>query len=299
MGNTVSRAHARRLDMTQAEIERTRLIHLLDPVKMFQAIEHTDPFPYQVKQLRSRNPKQAWLQCRQSGKSTTARVRLLAAAARTVESESILVAQSEAVAVKQLGYVRRSLRDLVWLEATNKNATSLTLSNGACISALSSDPGASRGLTIDGMAFFDEAALISDECFTAAFPGILTAGGEIVLASTAGWQMGGEFHRAMTDDDSYERFIVPVDECPRYTVDPTVIPALRRAMGDDAFAVEYECRFSESDNISVFGTDQILRLLPQLVEDDRADDDVPPPLTLPSLQERLARARAARSHDDV
>ncbi len=122
------------------------------------------------------------------------------------------------------------------------SASTLRLANGSRVISLPGSARSARGYSAR-LLILDEAAYILDETFAAA-RALVATGGRIVVQSTPA-EEAGAFHAIVTGDDpGWARLTVRSDTVP--TIAPEFLEGERRALGEDVYQREYECRFAKA-----------------------------------------------------
>ena len=157
---------------------------------------------------------------RQSGKSTVAALK----AAWTVLQGGLAVVVSPSL--RQSGFLFRKLaRHLVASDAAFRRETMTEVelvSGGLAVSLPGDRPAMLRGLSLrhDGPAVLivDEASRVRDELWATISPMLAAAPAaqQILLSTPAG--ASGEFHRAWSSDEDWERVQITADQCPRISL---------------------------------------------------------------------------------
>jgi hypothetical protein len=210
-----------------------------DPTAWAEGIAGLTLDPWQSEVLLSASPRLLLNATRQSGKSTAAALK----AAWTVLRGGLAVVVSPSL--RQSGYLFRKLtRHLVASEAAlrRETLTEIELAGGGLAVCLPGDrPAMLRGLSLrhDGPAVLivDEASRVRDELWATVSPMLAAAPAaqQILLSTPAG--AGGEFHRAWTSDEDWERLQITADQCPRISV--AHLAAERIRLGDALYQQEY------------------------------------------------------------
>jgi hypothetical protein len=188
-----------------------------DPVDWAERIAGLTLDPWQRDVLLSVSPRLLLNATRQSGKSTVAALK----AARTVLEGGLAVVVSPSL--RQSGFLFRKLaRHLIASDASfrRETLTEVELTSGGLAVSLPGDrPAMLRGLSLrhDGPAVLivDEASRVRDELWATISPMLAAAPAaqQILLSTPAG--ASGEFHRAWTSGEDWERVQITADQCPR------------------------------------------------------------------------------------
>jgi hypothetical protein len=243
-----------------------------DPISWAERIAGLALDPWQRDVLLSAAPRVLLNATRQSGKSTAAGLK----AAWTVLQGGLAVVVSPSL--RQSGFLFRKLtRHLVASDAAfrRETMTEVELAKGGLAVSLPGDrPAMLRGLSLrhDGPAVLivDEASRVRDELWAtisrmlAAAP----AAQQILLSTPAG--ASGEFHRAWTADEDWERVQITADQCPR--VSAAHLAAERIRLGDALYRQEYFGAFVSSPG-SVFDAEVLAHMFGDYTE-EKPDEPV-------------------------
>ena len=200
--------------------------------------------------------KRVILNCtRQWGKSWMAAVALLFHAIHQPESLSIVAGPT----LRQSAELLRKVKDLslrLGLASSRDgiNRHSIILGNRSRIVALpGNSPDAIRGFSGVTMLVIDEAAMVSDDVYTAVRPMLTQKDGAIWLLSTPK-DKDGFYYREFSDThppdhpsgqpltkEDWRKVIVPATECPRFR--PEHLEAEKASLGARLFAQEFLCQF--------------------------------------------------------
>ena len=202
------------------------------------------PDPIQTRVLLAHN-QNGILNCtRQWGKSSCAGVMALHHAFTIPNSLVVIISTCEKQAAELVRKCRRyaSHRKLP-TRGDGTHNSSLQLPNGSRILALPATDGTTRGYSAVGLLIIDEAARVDDAVYTAIRPALAVSGGKTWLLSTPDGQQGF-FHRIFKQDgDSWKRFAVKAEDCPRIPKD--YLADERLAMTEEEFQQEYCCAFTQ------------------------------------------------------
>ena len=223
--------------------------------------------PWQRDVLLSAAPRLLLNATRQSGKSTVAALK----AARTVLEGGLAVVVSPSL--RQSGFLFRKLsRHLVASEAGFRRET-LTevelVSGGLAVSLPGDRPAMLRGLSLrhDGPAVLivDEASRVRDELWATISPMLAAAPAaqQILLSTPAG--ANGEFHRAWTSGEDWQRVQITADQCPR--ISAAHLAAERIRLGDALYRQEYFGAFVSAPGI-VFDAEVLAHMFGDHPEDE-------------------------------
>jgi len=210
-----------------------------DPLAWAERIAALTLDPWQRDVLLSNAPRLLLNATRQSGKSTVAALK----AAWTVLQGGLAVVVSPSL--RQSSFLFRTLaRHLVASEVAFRRET-LTevelVAGGLAVSLPGDRPAMLRGLSLrhDGPAVLivDEASRVRDELWATVSPMLAAAPAaqQILLSTPAG--AGGEFHRAWTSDEDWERVQITANQCPR--ISAAHLAAERIRLGDALYEQEY------------------------------------------------------------
>ena len=204
---------------------------------------------------------------RQSGKSTVAALK----AAWTVLQGGLAVVVSPSL--RQSGFLFRKLaRHLVASEAAFRRETMTEVelvSGGLAVSLPGDRPAMLRGLSLrhDGPAVLivDEASRVRDELWATISPMLAAAPAaqQILLSTPAG--ASGEFHRAWSSDEDWERVQITADQCPR--ISAAHLAAERIRLGDALYRQEYFGAFVSAPG-SVFDAEVLAHMFGDHTEEE-------------------------------
>ena len=176
--------------------------------------------------------------------------------------------------LRQSGFLFRKLtRHLVASNASFRRET-LTevelVSGGLAVSLPGDRPAMLRGLSLrhDGPAVLivDEASRVRDELWATVSPMLAAAPAaqQILLSTPAG--ASGEFHRAWSSDEDWERVQITADQCPR--ISAAHLAAERIRLGDALYRQEYFGAFVSAPG-SVFDAEVLAHMFGDDPEDKR------------------------------
>lgn len=229
-------------DRPQAADLALALSAAFDPAEIMRRAG-MEPDPWQLKVLRSRNPRQLLLCARQVGKSTTAGCAAVHTALYTREALVLMVSpslrQSGELFRKALA-IYRTLGQTVPAEA--ESALRLELVNGSRIVSLPGTEGNVRGYSGVTLLIIDEAARVPDDLYIAVRPMVATSNGRIVAMSTP-FGLRGWFSAEWHEGEGWERTRIVATECPR--ISAAFLESERATMGGWQFDQEYVCAFVE------------------------------------------------------
>ena len=227
--------------------------------------------PWQRDVLLSAAPRLLLNATRQSGKSTVAALK----AAWTVQQGGLAVVVSRSL--RQSGFLFRKLtRHLVASDAAFRRETMTEVelvSGGLAVSLPGDRPAMLRGLSLrhEGPAVLivDEASRVRDELWATISPMLAAAPAaqQILLSTPAG--ASGEFHRAWSSDEDWERVQITADQCPRISG----VAAERIRLGDALYRQEYFGAFVSAPG-SVFDAEVLAHMFGDDTEEERDEPAV-------------------------
>jgi hypothetical protein len=138
----------------------------------------------------------------------------------------------------------------------------MELSNGSRIVSLPGKESTIRGYSGVRLLAVDEAARVPDELYFTVRPMLAVSGGRLVALSTPFGTRGWWFE-AWESDETWERFRVPADECPRISTE--FLDEERRSMGEWWYAQEYDCEFLDAES-QPFGREDVERAFEEEVK---------------------------------
>lgn len=219
------------------------LAQALDPVLVLQRMG-MEADPWQARLLRS-DAKRILLNIhRQAGKSTITGA--VAAHTAVYEPNSLILLLSSAL--RQSQELFRKTLDAYHVmggtvPADAETALRLELANGSRIISLPGKEETIRGYSGVRLLLVDEAARVSDRLYMAIRPMLAVSGGRLIALSTP-FGKRGWFHEAWESSQDWERYEVPVTQCPR--ISPKFLQEEREAMGI-MYEQEYMCRFLQPE----------------------------------------------------
>src|SRR5215218_4657621 len=200
---------------------------------------------------------------RQSGKSTMTAVIALHRAIYHPGSLILCLApalrQSQELFGKVLGFYRDLGRPV---SPQGERKLSLELENGSRIVTLPGSEKTIRGFSGTSLLVLDEAARVEDELYFAVRPMLAVSGGALMMLSTP-YGKRGVFYEEWTGGHGWERYEVPVSQCPR--ISEGFLEEERASLPPFIFRQEYECSFEETED-QVFTTDLIDRAVTDEVQ---------------------------------
>lgn len=200
---------------------------------------------WQAKFLDSDGRRKVLLGSRQCGKSTAVAALAVHRMMWRADTSVVIVAPSKRQSALLVEKCRWILRKLGFqkLPGDGTNAHSIRLPNGSTVVGLPCSAPTIRGFTAD-LLIMDEAGWIPDIVYTASRPMLAATKGELVIMSSAN-EPKGFFWELMTCERlDWLQLIVRASEVER--LDPEFLSAERYALGEDAYAREYECEFGDS-----------------------------------------------------
>jgi len=220
------------------------LLMALDPVELAVAAG-VSPDPWQAHLLRSSQPRILLNCCRQAGKSTMAAT--LAVHAAVFQANSLVLLLSPSLRQSQELF-KKALRTYQAVDgsapSTTESALRLELENGSRIVSLPGKEETVRGYSGVKLLIVDEASRVPSALYFAIRPMLAVSSGRLLALSTP-FGTRGWWHDSWFSDESWERYEVPANLCPR--ISREFLEEERRAMGDWWYEQEYECRFLEGE----------------------------------------------------
>ncbi len=221
----------------------TDLALALDPVRLAEAAGYTCD-PWQARALRSAASRQLYNVTRQGGKSTVAAVSAAHTALYTPGALVLMLSpslrQSGELFKKAVGIYQALGRPI---PAASETALSLTLANGSRIVSLPGTEATVRGYSAVQLLIVDEASRVADELAMSVRPMLAVSGGRLLALSTP-WGNRGWWYEAWRSAEAWERFEVPVTDCPR--IPAAFLEEEQRSMGDWWYRQEYGCKFMDA-----------------------------------------------------
>jgi hypothetical protein len=183
---------------------------------------------------------------RQTGKSTAAGVLAVHRALTSPGSLVLILAPAERQAKELFSKVAQSYRALGHpLPADSYRKLGMELSNGSRIEALPGSERTIRGFSGVDLLLVDEASRVDDGLYHAVRPMLATSGGRLILLSTPAGKRG-IFYEEWTEGQSWERYEVTAEECPR--IPASFLEEERASLPAFIYDQEYRCRFVESED---------------------------------------------------
>lgn len=226
----------------------------LDPVLLARRAGVGEPDEWQCRALRSPAARLLMNCSRQSGKSTVAALLAVHEVLSKPGSLAVVVSPSQ----RQSGELFRTARGM-WaaaMEGTDatppdsRSAHRLELADGGRILSLPATEHTIRGLAAVDLMVIDEAARVPSDLYMALRPMLAVSGGRLLCLSTPfgtrGWWYEAWAGIGHDDDDDWERYRVPAEECPR--IEPAFLEEEKQTMGEWYFRQEYGCEFLDAEN---------------------------------------------------
>lgn len=221
-----------------------------DPANLF-ALTGRAPDPWQTALLRGESKRMLLLCSRQSGKSTTAAALALREALLYPGSLVLLLSPTQ----RQSGELHRDKVRRLYNElgrpvpTTQESQLQMELANGSRVISLPGDEETVRGYSGVRLLVIDEASRVNDDLYKSVRPMLAVSKGGLVALSTP-FGKRGWFHSEWHGDNAWDRVRITASECPR--IDAAFLEEERRALGDDWYAQEYECAFTEGGAFPLF-----------------------------------------------
>jgi hypothetical protein len=218
-----------------------------DPITFSRACG-LDPDPMQAKILTSTR-KRILLNCtRQFGKSSICAMKSLHTAIFAAPANIVLVSpsqnQSQSLLDKCRGYWGRFPGAP---KAVAESQSRIEFDNGSKLYSLPGSERTVRGISAARLVIIDEAARVEDALVAAVTPMMATlADAQLLMLSTPSGTRGAWATYWLNGGDSWERFLVTADDCPR--ISKEFLAAERAALGELMFQQEYLCRFHNGDD---------------------------------------------------
>ena len=201
---------------------------------------------WQAKFLDSDGRRKALLGSRQCGKSTAVAALAVHRMMAKADTSVVIVAPSKrqsALLVEKCRWIFRKL-GFKKLPGDGTNAHSTRLPNGSTVVGLPCSAPTIRGFTAD-LLIMDEAGWIPDIVYTASRPMLAATAGELVIMSSAHEPTGFFWEQMVHERPDWVQLTVRASEVSR--LDPQFLNAEREALGEEAYAREYECAFGDSE----------------------------------------------------
>ena len=226
-----------------------------DPALWMKAQTQMSPDPWQTEVLRSTSSRLWICNSRQSGKSLITSVASAHRALFIPNQLILILSPSQRQSSELFKKIHEVLRNVETTSFDSETALTCQLSNGSRIVSLSGNPVTARTYSADAIVI-DEASRTSDALYRVVRPMLATKPrGQLLLLSTPGSRKGffWEIHR--DQDDSWQRFRVTAEDCPRITQE--FLEQERKALPHFIFRREYFCEFPESDEMDFFLEDDV------------------------------------------
>jgi Terminase large subunit, T4likevirus-type, N-terminal len=206
---------------------------------------YTELDEWQERALLSKEPRQIYNCCRQSGKTLIASILALHTALYTPNSLILILSPSlrqSGEAYKRIFSMYQKLGKPV--SSTQETALTLKLANGSRILSLPSKEGTVRGFSSVSLIIIDEASRVPDELYVSVRPMLAVSQGRLILLSTP-FGKAGTFYETWENGEGWGRYKITAYDCPR--IDPEFLESERTALGDWFFRQEYLCDFAENE----------------------------------------------------
>ncbi len=182
---------------------------------------------------------------RQCGKSMAVAALAVHRMLVRTDYQVVVVTASErqsALFLDKCKWMLRKLGNIGRVSGDGANAHSMRLENGSRIVGLPCAAPTIRGFTAD-LLVMDEAAWTPDVVYAAARPMLAATAGDLVVMSSANEPVGFFFELTQSAE-GWLREVVPASDVPRFT--PEFLAEERKALGQDNYAREYLCQFSDA-----------------------------------------------------
>jgi hypothetical protein len=234
----------------------------LDPVLFAEGLGFFAD-PWQRDLLRSEEPRVLVLSARQVGKSISAALLALHQMLYNPGSLALAVCPALRQSVELVRCVRQFNQQIEDAPPPlAEGATHLELQNHSRLVALPGSEATVRGFAAVDLLVLDEAARVADTLYYSLRPMLAVSRGRLLALSTPAGRRGW-FYGAWTGQESWRRFRVPGQECPRFSAE--FLESERAAMGPRWFGQEYCCSF-EADAGSPFDPKAVARAFTTAVE---------------------------------
>jgi hypothetical protein len=238
------------------------LAFALDPVLIAHEMG-LDPDPWQQKFLRQPANRTLLNASRQSGKSTITGILAAHSALYDPGALILLLSPSQRQSHELFRKALDAYRAIpTAVPVVQESALQMELSNGSRIVSLPGKESTIRGYSGVRLLAVDEAARVPDELYFTVRPMLAVSGGRLVALSTPFGTRGWWFE-AWESDETWERFRVPADECPRISTE--FLDEERRSMGEWWYAQEYDCEFLDAES-QPFGREDVERAFEEEVK---------------------------------
>lgn len=215
----------------------------LDPVLWAsEELGFTDPYPWQIKALRSTVRQSIWNIHRQGGKSSVAATKALHKAVFKAGSLTLVISPSERQSGelyrKFLGYYDQLDNPPGMVEDRSLDCM---LENGSRVVALPSIEETVRCYSNVALIIEDESSRVPDDLHVAIRPMLAVSQGELLLMSTPRGARG-HFYKIWTEAGaSWFKLEVPVEQCS--TITKEFLEEEMRIIGPWLLEQEYHCKF--------------------------------------------------------
>jgi hypothetical protein len=204
------------------------------------------PDLWQERLLRSDADRVLLNVARQAGKSSMSAIIALHRALTVSGALVLILAPAERQAKETFAKVADYYRTLGSpIPADSDRKLGLQLANRSRIEALPGSEKTIRGFSGVGLLIVDEAARVDDGLYYAVRPMLSVSGGALMMLSTP-YGRRGVFYEEWTGEESWERYEVPANQCPRIPRD--FLEAERRSMPEWWHAQEFLCEFRETED---------------------------------------------------
>jgi hypothetical protein len=227
----------------------------LDPAKLLDvmSLERDD---WQVGALRSTAQRALWTCSRQSGKSTTASLKVAHKAMFNANTLCLLISPS----LRQSSEIFKKVFECVFAvqprTIMKDSELRLELHNKSRVISLPASELTIRGYSPD-LVVIDEACFTNDNLINTILPMLAARPKAQLLALSTPNGRRGWFFEAWENNDSYEKVLIPWQKCSRLNED--IISLHRQTAGELLFRQEYECEFLDVEQIVLFPSHLIER----------------------------------------
>ena len=204
-----------------------------------------EPDDWQHKVLNSNAPRIILNCSRQSGKSTVTSILALHHAIHNKKALVLLISPSLRQSQELFKKVSFYFNQLNYhIRPESYSALRIELPNGSRIVSLPGKETTIRGYSGVSLMIIDEASRVAEDTYFAIRPMLAVSHGRIILLSTPN-KKEGFFYDAWTHGgDLWERYEIPVDQCPR--ISEEFLAEEREILGPLMFAQEYHCEFVDA-----------------------------------------------------
>lgn len=192
---------------------------------------------------------------RQVGKSHASACAAVQYAATHPRSLTILASYNQAQA-NELGLKCKEMAELCRLTVISDAITYMKLENKARILSISGLDTSARGMTA-GLVIIDEASKVSSELYHALLPVQITVKGSRMILISSAWERRGFFFEVddLHDEITWDFIKVMSKDSSRIT--PEKLESERRAMPEAIYQREYECKYFNILQSSLFSEQEI------------------------------------------